>query len=135
LVSHRALAQSVYHVLSQHRLLGVWSADCAQPASIDNPKVTFSAPPEGYGRLVRDQGPGQEPATSVIRKAYDLTTDRILIHGYRPGDNSPTDLVFNESGDKLRIIWERENDTGRVLIDDGLVAATGRRTGWLARCP
>ena len=59
----------------------------------------------------------------------------MLIHEYQSDDNALSDLVLAKSQEKIRIISEHESSNDKALIHDGVDAATGTETPWLARCP
>src|SRR5262245_32147044 len=106
--THTANAQSVRTVLSTG-WLGSWSCDCGQAPAVDNLRLTFSAPVEGYGTLSYDFGPTKAPTNFVIQRATDLSAERVLIHQYQPDDNSLVDTVFEKLDGKIRIVWSRES--------------------------
>ena len=131
---HVASAQSVRTVLSAFELLGSWSRDCVQAPAVDNQRLTFSAPEEGYGTLNYDFGQTNAPKNFVIMRATDLSAERVLIHEYQPNDNSLIDTVFQRLDAKIRIVWSRESDSGKVLIPNDTTASSGTTENWLSSC-
>ena len=132
--THVASAQSVRTVLSAFELLGSWSHDCGQVPAVDNQRLTFSAPVEGYGTLSYDFGPTYAPTNFVIKRATDLSAERVLIHEYQPDANSLVDTVFQRLDGKIRIVWSRESDSGKVLIRNGAIVSSGTTENWLSPC-
>ena len=130
----QAQAQSVYSVLSVNEVIGTWSHDCAQPSSESNPRLVISAPPTGYGRLVYDRGAANANTVFIIRKARDLSAARLLLHQSRAADDVLVDVVLGKEHGKIRLLSESEIGTGKELIRDGVTAATGQQTPWLAHC-
>ena len=133
-VASGAQAQSVFNVLTAHRLLGAWQTDCTRPPASDNPRLTLAAQPKGPGSMIWDEGPAGR-TVSVIKAARDLTADRFLLHRYQPDDNSLVDFIFGRTGGKLRLLDAREADTDKFLVRDSVDLASGRPTASLERCP
>jgi hypothetical protein len=132
--SHVASAQSVRTVLSAFELLGSWSHDCGQAPTVDNQRLIFSAPVEGDGTLNYEFGPTHAPMSFVIKRATDLSAGRVLIHAYQLDDNSLVDTVLERLDGKIRIVWSRESDSGKVLMRNGTIVSSGMPENWLSPC-
>ena len=129
-----ASAQSAQAVLAAFGLLGTWSLNCGLAPGVDNPRLTFSAPVDGDATLKYEFGPTKAPRNFVIKRATDLSAERVLIHEYQPDDNSVVDTVLQRLDGKVRIVWSRESDSGKVLMQNGAAVSSGTTENWFSPC-
>ena len=127
-----ARAETVSSVLEDIGLIGVWSADCNQPASPSVPRSIYVALPGGAAISHLRIGPEENPRFDyTISSVGRIAANRIQMH--LGNDDAAFDLILEVQGDRYRSFRSVQAD-GTALIENGIVIALGRETIWQQRC-
>lgn len=126
-----ASAEDAATTLRRFGLPGVYSKDCAQPASFANPHTRYEAQGDGTVRLVYDAGGSQ--SGYVVNSARILSPAIIAMEEVSDG-GLPFQVVLTLDGKRIRVIESRDPRSGRAYISGGVLVANGRETGWEFRC-
>ena len=135
LLTTLAPAQAVTDAIQDFRLIGVWSANCYQPASPRNEYASFSKTPRSEIQLVNDFGADYDNMVYRIVEAARLGDERMSLRQLLTTDRRiMLDTVIWKVNDKIRI-WSSRVSDGSILVKDGVVDSTnGRETPWEGRC-
>lgn len=146
----RAGAQSprrhdtVWALLSQAGLVGIWSPHCDAPANYKNLYVEFLESPDGIAeKKVFYGGPDTQIrrnnfSVDIIRDVRSTATGELLVTtlpvkvGGVLGTVSTTGTLQVEHG-RFRWMTSIRSD-GRVLISQGVLVPTGAPVPWYGRC-
>jgi hypothetical protein len=111
-------------------LIGVWALDCYNPATINNPYVTFKV---AAGGAVFQQLDMEtiEPA----ERLHDLhLTGNMLSLKLDSADKITRNIVFKKDHDKLQS-WSSARPDGTVIVRDGKSVHTGNPMPVFGKCP
>ncbi|HEX6740617.1 MAG TPA: hypothetical protein VF079_02330 [Sphingomicrobium sp.] len=115
-------------VLRQFGIFGTTAPDCSAPPSSANPHVTYAV--DADGELTRTLRTGTAiDATLKMRNAHLLRSD--LLEYEETGRQSELKVVMARIDRKFRgwhSVRTSGPETGDVLIDQGILSATGKPT-------
>ncbi len=126
-----AAAQDAAATLREFGLLGEFSKDCGQPASMANSHTLYAAQPDGTVKLSYDSGGGQ--SGYVIQSARVLSPALILLEETSDA-GAPFQVIVNLDGKRIRVIESRDPRSGRAFVAGGVITGNGRETSWENRC-
>jgi hypothetical protein len=126
-----AAAQDAAATLRKFGLLGEFSKDCAQPASIANAHTLYVAQPDGTVKLSYDSGGGQ--SGYLIHAARILSPALILLEETSDA-GTPFQVIVNLDGKRIRVIESRDPKSGRAFVAGGVITGNNRETSWETRC-
>jgi hypothetical protein len=113
-----ARAASAREVFERHGLMGTWAIDCARPASLGNPFVTYhTAGSDGVERLAAT-GPSDLTDVSVVDSVVDLGPTELTVHwrSGNPGRDSTNRLVVKD--DLIQVV-DSMLDIGIKMVENG----------------
>ncbi len=131
-----ASAASVDELFQQFGLFGTWAADCNQPATPANPRVSIITPSAGL--VLEDHNLGPDFA---INRYSILSAEKTSPNGlsveviFQPGTEveERQKLVFAVRDNTRRTIFNQTN-AGVVRVKDGIALARGSKTPLLRKC-
>ena len=127
------LAQTVASTLQDFGLPGSWAPECNEAPSPMHPHAIYSLTPSGKGRAVYKAGPTAPDSAYAIRGAERVADDKLTLHEEWLHDGSRLDVTLRKYRGKLKV-WLSREAGGKVLVSDGVVAATGYVSPWMTRC-
>lgn len=131
-----ASGASVDELFQQFGLFGTWAADCSQPATPTNPRVSIITPSAGL--VLEDHNLGPDFAinrysilSAEMVSANSLSVDVIFQPGTEVEERQK--LVFAVRDNTRRTIFN-QTDGGAVRVKDGIALARGSKTPLLRKC-
>lgn len=127
----QAQAGSAKTVLEQYNLLGIFAADCTQPASQQNPYVMH--------RVIDEQRVQRDTMTDPGTRADASVIDRAAAEG-------PSEIIMSMANESRRLnvrlrvesnrwqLWESVHENGQRLVSGGRVGGAGVEMPWLSKC-
>lgn len=135
-VSKDTAETALEDLLQQLGLLGTWAADCAQPASPANPRVSITAPSEGLVIEEHNIGPGFAANRYSVLSAQRLPGDRVALQViFQPGtqiEERQNLVLLVQRGTRRTLFNQPEG--GPVRVKDGIAAGRGTKTPTLKKC-
>lgn len=123
-------------LLQQLGLLGTWAADCAQPASSANPRVSITVPSEGLVVEEHNIGPGFALNRYSVLSAQRLLGDRVALQViFQPGtqiEERQNLVLLVQRGTRRTLFNQPEG--GPVRVKDGIAVGRGTKTPTLKKC-
>jgi hypothetical protein len=129
-------AETPRQVLMDFGFFGRWSPRCDRPPSPGNSLRTTSVTPAGRVRFREHFGKRFSDNVYEVIAAERIGADQVRIR-IRLNRNVTQDLVMAREDGRLRTMVNRPLDganAGLAVVEDGLVAASGSPTPWMARC-
>ena len=126
-------AQTVASALENFGLPGTWAPECGEAPTPLHPHATYTLTPSGEGRAVYKAGPTAPDSAYAIRGAERVADDKLTLHEEWLHDGSRLDVTLRKYRGKLKV-WLSREAGGKVLVSDGVVAATGYVSPWMTRC-
>jgi hypothetical protein len=123
-------------LFQQFGLLGTWAADCAQPASPANPRVSISTPSPGLVMESHDLGPDYAINRYSMLSAERLSAEQLAVEViFQPGTDAEErqKLTFLVRKGTRRTLFNQP-DGGAVRVKDGIALAHGSKTPVLKKC-
>ena len=136
LVFHDAGAASVEDVFQQFNLFGTWAANCSEPATPGNPRVSITMPSAGLVLEDHNLGPDYAVNRYSILLAEQLSATSLSVEViFKPGteDEERQKLIFAIRDNTRRTLFN-QTDSGKVRVKDGIALARGIRTPLLRKC-
>jgi len=136
LVPAGAGAASAEDVFQKFDLFGTWAADCDQPATPTNPRVTITMPSAGLVLEDHNLGPDFAVNHYSVLSAEQVSTSSISVNViFQPG----TELEERQKlvlavRDKTRRTLFNQTDGGAVRVKDGIALSRGSKTPVLRKC-
>ncbi|HMF24344.1 MAG TPA: hypothetical protein VKG24_19785 [Pseudolabrys sp.] len=136
LVSPGASATSVEELFQQFHMFGTWAADCNEPATPQNPRVSITMPSAGL--VLEDHNLGADFAVNhySILSAEQLSATGLSVEViFQPGttDEERQKLIFAVRNNTRRTLFN-QTDSGTVRVKDGIALARGSKTPLLRKC-
>jgi len=135
-VSSGADAASVEDVFQQFNLFGTWAANCDEPATPQNPRVSIATPSAGLVLEDHDLGPDFAVNRYSILSAEQLSATSLAVEViFQPGTEveERQRLVFAVRDNTRRTLFN-QTDSGKVRVKDGVALARGTKTPLLRKC-
>jgi hypothetical protein len=129
-------AETPREVLEDFGFFGRWSPQCDRPPSPGNSLRTTSVTPAGTVRYREHFGRAFTDNVYEVLAAERIAADRVRIR-IRLNRTTNQELEMAREDGRLRTMANRPLDgghAGRPIVDDGLIAASGSPTPWMARC-
>ena len=127
-----AQAQQAAGILNAFGLFGTWAVRCGAPPSPANVVQTVAwtgHEPVEYSATIGSPA----PATHYRVISAQMTNATTLVMEVLLNGRYTENLTISKSGnDAIRTIWNRS--ARGFLVQNGVVAATGRPTPWLRKC-
>jgi hypothetical protein len=123
-------------VFRQFNLFGVWAADCREPPSPDNPRLSITTPAAGVVLETHNIGADYEANQYSILSAERLSPTRLAVEViFQPGAEGEErqKLVFRIRDDTRRTMFNQP-EGGAVRVKDGIALANHSRTPLLRKC-
>ena len=136
LVSSDGGATSVEDVFQQFNLFGTWAANCNEPATPANPRVSITMPSAGLVLEDHNLGPDFAVNRYSILSAERMSPTSLAVEViFRPGTEveERQKLVFAVRDDTRRTLFN-QTDSGKVRVKDGIALARGTKTPLLRKC-
>jgi len=136
LVPCGAGANSVEGVFEKFGLFGTWAAECDEPATPANPRVTISMPSAGLVLEDHNLGPDFAVNHYSILSAEQVSATSISVNViFQPGTEveERQKLVFAVHDNTRRTLFN-QTDGGTVRVKDGIALARGTKTPLLRKC-
>ena len=126
-----AHADTTSDVLKAFGLRGVWARDCRQPASQDNPRVSYAFTRKGVDHRVSFDG-RSAALTDTAADGVNLSPDAIRFSVVRHGRLSLV-VTLHRDGNT---IWTTDSvgADGTIYYADGIEVATGKPSMVFERC-
>ena len=135
-VSGGASGASVDELFQQFGLFGTWAADCSQPATPANPRVSIITPSSGLVLEDHNLGPDFAVNRYSILSAEKMSATSLSVEViFQPGTEveERQKLVFSVHDNTRRTIFN-QTDGGAVRVKDGIALARGSKTPLLRKC-
>ncbi len=129
-------AASVDELFQQFGLFGTWAADCSQPATPANPRVSIITPSAGLVLEDHNLGPDFTVNRYSILSAEKTSANSLSVDViFQPGTEieERQKLVFAVRDNTRRTIFN-QTDSGAVRVKDGIALARGSKTPLLRKC-
>ena len=129
-----ALAQqapSVPEVFQKYNLIGTFAWDCSKPASPNN--LYFVNRVLGANHVQRDimDGPSSSQHVTILSSAAETKPNEIAVSGTLDG-SKPVTGVWRIEG--VRMVPIEATESGRKIVADQKILATGSELPWLSKC-
>jgi hypothetical protein len=131
-----ASGASVDELFQQFGLFGTWAADCGQPATPANPRVSIITPSAGLVLEDHNLGPDFAVNRYSILSAEKISANSLSVDViFQPGTEveERQKLVFAVRDNTRRTIFN-QTDGGAVRVKDGIALARGSKTPLLRKC-
>jgi len=128
-----ANAESPRDALDNFGFFGRWAVDCEHPASPTNNVRTARVSPTGDPVFDESLGGDGEPNLYVVLRTKRIDDDTMVLRTKLNGDIEQ-DLIMRRDGDRIRTMSNRDVQTRKYVVRDGVVASTKQPTPWLTRC-
>jgi hypothetical protein len=132
LCAGEARASSAQDAAARFGLPGVWSPNCAAPASLGNEYARWSLAGDGTISLIYDDGPTRENNTYRWDAAKLVGPDEIVLDGVFFGNGLGQHAEFVKRNGRIRP-QNSSDSSGRKLVVDGAFPSGGGPP-WFARC-
>lgn len=126
-------AQTVASAFQDFGLPGTWAPECDEAPSPLHPRAIYSLTPSGEGQVLYKAGPAAPDSAYAIRGAERVADDKLTLHEEWLHDGSRLDVTLRKYRGKLKV-WLSREAGGKILVSDGVVAATGYVSPWMTRC-
>jgi hypothetical protein len=126
-------AETTASAFADFGLPGTWAPECSEVPSPLHPHAIYSLAPSGEGRMVYQAGSTAPDSAYAVTGAERVTGDKLLLHEEWLLDRTRLDVTLRKYRGKLKV-WLSRDEHGRVLVKDGVVAATGYVSPWMTHC-
>jgi hypothetical protein len=126
-------AETVAVAFESFGLAGTWAPECGEAPSPLHPHAIYSLAASGEGRIVYKAGPAAPESAYAVTSGERVASDKMLLHEEWLHDRSRLDVTLRTYRGKLKV-WQSRDADGKVLVKDGIVAATGYVSPWMTRC-
>ncbi|MBV9347537.1 MAG: hypothetical protein JOZ70_07670 [Pseudolabrys sp.] len=110
---------------------GEWALRCDAPPALDNPHRIIRLRRSGSS-FTEQQGEAYQPNEYRILAARRDAQGALLLRVRFAG--ATQELTIAKQGDQIRTMRNRDVASGRLVVDEGVVASNGAPTPWLTRC-
>ncbi len=121
-------------VAAKFGLLGEWAVDCAQSASLQNMRQTFTVGAQESVSATVEMGSDHPPARETLAGLKLLAPDSIVITFTRESDNYVSLVTLKKKGNRTQVIDSTNTATGEALIRDGMLVRAKRPVPWVTKC-
>jgi hypothetical protein len=131
-----ASGASVDELFQQFGLFGTWAADCSQPATPTNPRVSIITPSAGLVLEDHNLGPDFAVNRYSILSAEKISANNLSVDViFQPGTEveERQKLVFAVRDNTRRTIFN-QTDGGAVRVKDSIALARGTKMPLLRKC-
>ncbi len=126
-------AETTREALDGFGFAGTWALRCDDPPSPDNNVRVVSVSPASDPMFAESLGPESDPNIYVILRARRINDDTIVLRVKLNGEVEQ-DLTIRRDQDRIRTTDNREVETDRYIVKNGIVASNKRETPWLTHC-
>ncbi len=132
-VAEPATDSATRGVLEEFGFFGQWAIRCDQPASVQN--TVRSAYVSAAGEPGFSENLGEGLPENVYRiLGVERRDDNQITLAIELNGQTLQRLTMVRDESRIRTITNELAD-GRIVVKNGIVAASGGRTPWLSRCP
>jgi hypothetical protein len=132
LVSPGALAQTATQTASSWGLLGEWRRDCRSPIADDNPSYLYLV---RNGQLYLDRDFAKSGTDSSVVSGIRRTAAGEIEYVIQFISLAHRQHLNAKSADgRMRVIFNKNLQTGEASVVDGKFTDGGQITPWLSRC-
>jgi hypothetical protein len=131
-----AASPSVEEVFRAFGLFGIWAADCKQPTTLANPRVSITTPSAGAVLEEHDLGSDFARNRYSVLSAQRISATRLsvaVMFQAGAGGEERQKLAFLIRNGTRRTMFNQP-DGGPVRVLDGVVLAHGVKTPVLRKC-
>jgi len=127
-----ASAQTAAEAAAQWGLLGTWKLDCSKQASTNDPDLIFVV---RQGRLIHDRNWGDGRDSSPVVSAGPSPDDGFRVRARFDSLSQTREWIYTRGSDgRIRSVSNRDVDTDKYTVRDGVITANGNPTAWQTRC-